>query len=67
MFDLNVLMDNESIFNIAKRNFKIDNYRADTINRLIAQKVSAVTSSMRFNDKMTIDMNGLVKQLVPYA
>lgn len=54
--DLSIMLDNESIYNICKRNdYDLEYYNADTINRVIAMAASSVTTSKRFKgDKISL-------------
>jgi tubulin alpha len=60
------LVDNEAIYDICKRNLDIPRPGYDHLNRLIAQVVSSVTSSLRFNGALNVDLNDFQTNLVPF-
>lgn len=58
-------MDNESIYNICKTNFSNQTPSFLNLNRLIAQVVSSVTASLRFDGSLNVDLNEFQTNLVP--
>ncbi|KAJ6078572.1 hypothetical protein N7467_008325 [Penicillium canescens] len=60
------LIDNEAVFGICKRNLDIPRPGYDHLNRLIAQVVSSITSSLRFNGALNVDLNEFQTNLVPF-
>ncbi|OQD77388.1 hypothetical protein PENANT_c107G08929 [Penicillium antarcticum] len=64
--ECNFLVDNEAIFDICKRNLDIPCPGYDHLNRLIAQVVSSVTASLRFNGALNVDLNEFQTNLVPF-
>jgi hypothetical protein len=57
-------MQNESIYNVCKRNFNIDNLSHVTLNRLIAQSASSITASYRFKSDYNMTLSNLHSNLV---
>ncbi|OJJ83427.1 tubulin alpha chain [Aspergillus glaucus CBS 516.65] len=64
--DCTFLVDNEAVYDICKRNLDIPRPGYDHLNRLIAQVVSSVTSSLRFNGALNVDLNDFQTNLVPF-
>lgn len=60
------LVDNEAVYDICKRNLDIPRPGFDHLNRLVAQVVSSVTSSLRFNGALNVDLNEFQTNLVPF-
>ncbi|OGE52527.1 hypothetical protein PENARI_c010G02396 [Penicillium arizonense] len=60
------LIDNEAVFSICKRNLDIPRPGYEHLNRLIAQVVSSITSSLRFNGALNVDLNEFQTNLVPF-
>lgn len=64
--DCGFMMDNEAIYEICKRNLDVERPSYVNLNRLIAQVVSSVTSSLRFEGSLNVDLNEFQTNLVPY-
>jgi tubulin alpha len=64
--DCTFLADNEAIYDICKRNLDIPRPGYDHLNRLIAQVVSSVTASLRFNGALNVDLTEFQTNLVPF-
>lgn len=64
--DCTFLVDNEALFDICKRNLDIARPSYINLNRLIGQVVSSITSSLRFDGVLNVDMNEFQTNLVPY-
>eukprot|EP01127_Copromyxa_protea_P000570 TRINITY_DN1048_c0_g1_i1.p1 TRINITY_DN1048_c0_g1~~TRINITY_DN1048_c0_g1_i1.p1 ORF type:complete len:446 (-),score=109.58 TRINITY_DN1048_c0_g1_i1:40-1377(-) len=64
--DVAFMLDNEAIYNICKRNLNIPRPSYNHLNRVIAQIVSSLTSSLRFEGSLNVDMNEFQTNLVPY-
>ncbi|KAJ5337399.1 uncharacterized protein N7506_005421 [Penicillium brevicompactum] len=60
------LVDNEAVYDICKRNLDIPRPGFDHLNRLIAQVVSSVTASLRFEGALNVDLNEFQTNLVPF-
>jgi len=63
--DVAVLLDNEAIYDICRRNLDIPRPSYSHLNRIIAQVVSSLTSSLRFEGSLNVDMNEFQTNLVP--
>lgn len=64
--DCTFLVDNEAIYEICRRNLDIPRPDFEHLNRLIAQVVSSITSSLRFDGALNVDLNEFQTNLVPY-
>jgi len=64
--DCTFIFDNEAIYDICKRNLDIERPSYKTINRVIAQIISSMTSSLRFPGSLNVDLNEFKTNLVPY-
>lgn len=64
--DCTFLVDNEAVYDICRRNLDIPRPDYEHLNRLIAQVVSSVTSSLRFDGALNVDLNEFQTNLVPY-
>ena len=64
--DVSVLLDNEGINDICRRNLDIERPTYSNLNRVIAQVVSSLTASLRFDGALNVDMEEFQVNLVPY-
>ncbi|KAL6696377.1 Tubulin/FtsZ, GTPase domain-containing protein [Trichoderma pleuroticola] len=64
--DCTFLVDNEAVYDICRRNLDIARPSFDHLNRLIAQVVSSITSSLRFDGALNVDLNEFQTNLVPF-
>uniref|UniRef100_A0A0N5C1X4 Tubulin_C domain-containing protein n=1 Tax=Strongyloides papillosus TaxID=174720 RepID=A0A0N5C1X4_STREA len=60
------MVDNEAIYEISHKNLGITNPTYTNLNRLIAQVVSSITASLRFEGALNMDLNEFQTNLVPY-
>ncbi|ESN92075.1 hypothetical protein HELRODRAFT_194441 [Helobdella robusta] len=64
--DCSFMVDNEAIFDICCRNLDIERPTYSNLNRLIAQVVSSITASLRFDGALNVDLTEFQTNLVPY-
>ncbi|WVN85336.1 tubulin alpha-1A chain [Cryptococcus depauperatus CBS 7841] len=64
--DCSFMVDNEAIYDICRRNLGITSPSFTNLNRLIAQVVSSVTASLRFDGDLNVDLNEFQTNLVPF-
>jgi tubulin alpha len=64
--DVTVMLDNEALYDICKRGQDIEGPSYVNLNRLIAQVVSSLTASIRFDGAVNVDLWEYEKNLVPY-
>lgn len=60
-----VQVDNEAIYDICKKNLGVSLPSFTNLNRLIAQVVSSITASLRFDGSLNVDLNEFQTNLVP--
>lgn len=54
--DVNIIFDNEALYDICRRNLDIEKPTYTNINRLIAQVISSQTASLRFDGSLNVDL-----------
>ncbi|XP_028851198.1 tubulin alpha-8 chain-like [Denticeps clupeoides] len=64
--DCSFMVDNEAIFDLCTRNLQIERPSYENLNRLIAQVVSSITASLRFDGALNVDLTEFQTNLVPY-
>ncbi|CDZ96469.1 tubulin alpha [Phaffia rhodozyma] len=64
--DCSFMVDNEAIYEICRRNLGIQSPTYNNLNRLIAQVVSSITASLRFDGSLNVDLNEFQTNLVPF-
>jgi tubulin alpha len=64
--DVAFLVDNEALYDICRRNLDIERPTYTNLNRLLAQCVSSITASLRFDGQLNVDLTEFQTNLVPY-
>ncbi|KAK6941985.1 Tubulin/FtsZ, GTPase domain [Dillenia turbinata] len=64
--DVAVLLDNEAIYDICRRSIDIERPTYTNLNRLISQIISSLTTSLRFDGAINVDITEFQTNLVPY-
>merc|ERR1711934_1199284 len=64
--DVAIILDNEAIYDISRRNLDIERPTYTNLNRLIAQVISSLTASLRFDGALNVDVTEFQTNLVPY-
>jgi len=64
--DVAVMLDNEAIYDISHRQLDIARPTYTNLNRLVAQVISSLTASLRFDGALNVDINEFQTNLVPY-
>jgi len=64
--DVAFMLDNEAIYDICRKNLGIQRPTYTNLNRLIAQVISSLTASLRFEGSLNVDINEFQVNLVPY-
>lgn len=54
--DVSIVLDNEALYDICRRNLDIAKPTYTNINRIIAQVVSSLTASIRFDGALNVDL-----------
>jgi len=64
--DVAFMLDNEAIYDICRKNLGVERPTYTNLNRLIAQVISSLTSSLRFQGSLNVDVTEFQTNLVPY-
>ncbi|KAK7061901.1 alpha beta-hydrolase [Favolaschia claudopus] len=64
--DCSFMVDNQAIYDICKKNLGVVSPSFQNLNRLIAQVVSSITASLRFDGSLNVDLNEFQTNLVPF-
>jgi len=64
--DVAFLLDNEAIYDICRTRLDIEKPAYTNLNRLVAQLISSLTASLRFQGSLNVDINEFQTNLVPY-
>lgn len=64
--DCAFVLDNEAVFDICSKNLGVERPTYSNLNRVIAQMVSSITVSLRFDGALNVDLNEFQTNLVPY-
>ena len=64
--DVSFLVDNEQIYDIAKKKLQVERPTYTNLNRLVAQIISSITASLRFDGALNVDLTEFQTNLVPY-
>ncbi|KAG6378746.1 Tubulin/FtsZ [Boletus reticuloceps] len=64
--DCSFMVDNEAIYSICKKNLGVSQPSFTNLNRLIAQVVSSITASLRFDGSLNVDLTEFQTNLVPF-
>ena len=63
--EFSLVLDNEAIYEICRRNLNMEHVYYVTMNRMIAKAVSAMTASLRFEGELNVDLNELQRSPFP--
>ena len=64
--DVGFLVDNEAIYQICQEKLEVTRPTYTNLNRLIAQVISSITASLRFDGALNVDLTEFQTNLVPY-
>jgi len=64
--DVTSQFDNEALYDIARRNLDIERPTYTNLNRMVAQVISCLTASLRFDGALNVDINEFQTNLVPF-
>ncbi|KAD4384320.1 hypothetical protein E3N88_24488 [Mikania micrantha] len=64
--DIVVQLDNEAIYDICRTGLRLEKPSYRNLNRLISQTISSLTTSLRFNGSMNVDISEFQTNLVPF-
>lgn len=60
------MLDNQAIYDICQRQLNSEQPTYKNLNQLISQAISCLTTSLRFDGSLNMDMNEFKTNLVPY-
>mmetsp|Transcript_20917 Transcript_20917/g.31525 ORF Transcript_20917/g.31525 Transcript_20917/m.31525 type:complete len:452 (-) Transcript_20917:122-1477(-) len=64
--DCTFCLDNEALYDVCRGNLAIERPTYTNLNRLIAQVISSLTASLRFDGALNVDVTEFQTNLVPY-
>jgi len=64
--DCAFMVDNEAIYEICSRNLNVERPSFSNINRIVAQVLSSITASLRFDGALNVDLTEFQTNLVPF-
>jgi len=64
--DVNVMLDNQAIYNVCQKKLDLHKPTYTSLNRIVAQVISSLTASLRFDGALNVDMCEFQTNLVPY-
>eukprot|EP01080_Neovahlkampfia_damariscottae_P010727 gene10727-3347_t len=64
--DISVVFDNEALYDISKNKLGIQQPTYKNLNRIISQVISSLTTSLRFDGELNVDISEFQTNLVPY-
>jgi len=64
--DVSIILDNEAIYDLCRRKLAIQRPNYQNLNRLLAQVISSLTASLRFDGSLNVDLTEFQTNLVPY-
>jgi len=64
--DVSVMLDNEAIYDICQRRLDVSHPTYTNLNRLVAQVISSLTASLRFDGALNVDIAEFQTNLVPF-
>jgi tubulin alpha len=64
--DVCVILDNEAIYEICSKSLNLESVTYSNLNRIIAQVISSLTASLRFDGALNVDVTEFQTNLVPY-
>ncbi|KAK9079191.1 hypothetical protein SSX86_000861 [Deinandra increscens subsp. villosa] len=64
--DIVVQLDNEAIYDMCRTGLRLEKPSYRNLNRLISHTISSLTTSLRFNGSMNVDISEFQTNLVPF-
>ncbi|CAF0722814.1 unnamed protein product [Rotaria sp. Silwood1] len=59
-------IDNEAVYDVCRRNLDLEKPTYTNVNRIMAQVISSITASLRFDGAINVDLTEFQTNLVPY-
>jgi len=64
--DCTFCLDNEALYDVCRQSLNLERPSYSNLNRLIAQVISSLTASLRFDGALNVDITEFQTNLVPY-
>lgn len=64
--DVSIMLDNEALYDICRKKLDIERPHYTNLNRITSQIVSSLTTSLRFEGSLNVDLCEFQTNLVPY-
>merc|ERR1719204_1091131 len=64
--EVSLVLDNEALYSVCEKNLKLNKITYDHLNKLCAKSISCMTSALRFEGDLNVDMNEFQTNLVPF-
>jgi len=64
--EVSLILDNEALYGICSEQLKMNKVQYDQLNKLCAKSISCMTSALRFEGDLNVDMNEFQTNLVPF-
>jgi len=64
--EVSLILDNEALYGICSSKLKIEKIEYSHLNKLCAKSISCMTSALRFEGDLNVDMNEFQTNLVPF-
>lgn len=64
--DCSIVVDNEALYDICSKRLNLNTVHYSHLNRIIAQAMSCITSSLRFSGDLNVDIAEFQTNLVPF-
>merc|ERR1712241_285711 len=64
--DVSLVLDNEALYGICGEQLKLGKITYDHLNKVCAKSISCMTSALRFEGDLNVDMNEFQTNLVPF-
>merc|ERR1712198_780756 len=64
--EVSLVLDNEAMYGICQEQLKLNKITYDHLNKICAKSISCMTSALRFEGDLNVDMNEFQTNLVPF-
>merc|ERR1711953_1449201 len=64
--EVSLVLDNEAMYDICETQLKLKKITYDHLNKVSAKSISCMTSALRFEGDLNVDMNEFQTNLVPF-
>merc|ERR1712117_760535 len=64
--EVSLVLDNEAMYEICGKQLKLNKITYDHLNKICAKSISCMTSALRFEGDLNVDMNEFQTNLVPF-